>query len=249
MAMDSDRRASLLCLLLLTAFTTASSIRLMLPESSSGKVSLVLYYETLCPYCSNFIVNYLDKLFADDELIEIVDLKLVPYGNAKISSNGTIICQHGNWECVLNTIETCAIDVLPSLKEHFPFIYCVETLVYQHQYTEWTQCFDKLGVDPKPIMECYNNGRGTELELQYAAETGSLQPPHKYVPWVTVNGEPLYDDYENFVAYICKAYKGSTAPNTCSSLSLKNAPRTGGNSELKACTHEAEIIEMPIASM
>lgn len=49
-------------------------------------------------------------------------------------------------------------------KEHFPFIYCVETLVYEHQYTEWTQCFDKLGVDPKPIMDCYNNGRGTEVK-------------------------------------------------------------------------------------
>lgn len=97
MAIDSSqRRASFLYpLLVLAAFSTVDSIRLILPQESSigGKVSLVLYYETLCPYCSNFIVNYLEPLFEDDELIEIVDLRLVPYGNAKISSNGTIICQ------------------------------------------------------------------------------------------------------------------------------------------------------------
>jgi interferon, gamma-inducible protein 30 len=60
--------------------------------AGDSKVSLALYYETLCPYCSNFVVNYLAKIW-DDGLISIVDLELIPYGNARVRSNGTITCQ------------------------------------------------------------------------------------------------------------------------------------------------------------
>ncbi|CAA0812008.1 Thioredoxin superfamily protein [Striga hermonthica] len=160
--------------------------------SSGDKVTLALYYETLCPYCSNLIVNYLYKLF-DSDLISITDLKLIPYGNAKIKPNSTITCQHGPWECILNTVEACAIDVWPDVKDHFPFIYCVENLVYENNYTYWETCFEKLGLDASPVTRCLNSERGTELELGYAAETNSLQPPHTYVPWVVVDGQPLYD--------------------------------------------------------
>nr|DAD28106.1 TPA_asm: hypothetical protein HUJ06_029574 [Nelumbo nucifera] len=83
-------------------------------SSASGKVSLALYYETLCPYCSSFIVKHLANVF-EKGLIKIVDLKLVPYGNAKVGSNNTITCQHGSYECLLNTVEACAINVWPDL--------------------------------------------------------------------------------------------------------------------------------------
>ncbi|XP_009590102.1 gamma-interferon-responsive lysosomal thiol protein-like isoform X2 [Nicotiana tomentosiformis] len=186
------------------------------PIYCEEKVSLTLYYESLCPYCSNFIVNYLPKIFKNG-LIDVVDLKLVPWGNTKLQANNTFKCQHGPAECFLDTLEACAIDAWPDLNEHFPFIYCVESLVYHKNYTQWETCFEKLNLKAKLVKDCVGSGRGKELELRYAAETNALQPPHKYVPWVVVDGQPLYDDYRDFISYICKAYKGTTPIPGCSS--------------------------------
>lgn len=49
--------------------------------------------------------------------------------------------------------------------EHFPFIYCIESLVYQGNYTQWETCFEKLGLDPNPVANCYNSGRGKEVSF------------------------------------------------------------------------------------
>ncbi|KAL1332502.1 hypothetical protein HN51_061295 [Arachis hypogaea] len=209
--------------------------------SDDDKVSLELYYESLCPYSANFIVNYLPQIFQDDELASIVDLKLVPWGNAKLSANGTFTCQHGKYECLLNTVEACAIDAWPQLSKHFPYIYCVEELVYQGEYREWKSCFEKLDLDSKPIDQCYHGDRGKELELQYAAETNKLQPPHQYVPWVVVDGEPLYEDYENFLSYICKAYKGNNAPGTCTQAYLNTIRKVEPKNKHGACYKEGVI--------
>ncbi|KAG4974684.1 hypothetical protein AAZX31_11G190700 [Glycine max] len=188
------------------------------PSESHDKVSLELYYESLCPYSANFIVNHLPKIFTPD-LAPIVHLKLVPWGNAKLRANATFDCQHGPYECLLNTVEACAIHIWPQLSKHFPFIYCVEDLVFQSKREEWESCFEKLDLDSEPINQCYNSEHGKQLELQYAAETSALEPPHKYVPWVVVDGEPLYEDYENFLSYLCKAYKGTVTPQSCTQAS------------------------------
>ncbi|KAI4318320.1 hypothetical protein L6164_026107 [Bauhinia variegata] len=208
--------------------------------SESQKVSLALYYESLCPYSANFIVNYLTNLFKSD-LISIVDLKLVPWGNARLKGNNTFTCQHGPYECLLNTVEACAINIWPDLDEHFPFINCIETLVYDRKYLEWKSCFQKLDLNPKPILDCSEGGYGKELDLQYAAETNSLQPPHKYVPWVVVDGKPLYEDYENFISYICEAYQGTPIPKRCTQAFLDLAKIGKEKAKRSVCYKEGMI--------
>ncbi|XP_015162690.1 GILT-like protein F37H8.5 [Solanum tuberosum] len=180
--------------------------------SCEKKVSLALYYESLCPGCSDFIVNYLPKIFKNG-MIDFVDLKLVPWGNTKIQPNNTFKCQHGPAECFLDTVEACALDVWPDLNEHFPFIHCVESWIYHKNYTQWETCFEKLNLKKKLVTDCVGGDRGKQLELRHAAET----PPHKFVPWVVVDGQPLYTDYREFISYICKAYKGTTPIPGCSS--------------------------------
>lgn len=59
---------------------------------SCNKVSLGLYYESLCPYSASFIIDSLDMIFSDG-LISIVDLKLVPWGNTKLYGTHNFKCQ------------------------------------------------------------------------------------------------------------------------------------------------------------
>ncbi|KQK22107.1 gamma-interferon-inducible lysosomal thiol reductase isoform X2 [Brachypodium distachyon] len=206
--MAGSRRVLPLLLLL------SSALGSLLPPAAAGKVPLALYYESLCPYCSRFIVNHLAGIF-DNGVIDAVELQLFPYGNAHVrGSNNTISCQHGPDECLLNTVEACAMDAWPDLKVHFGFINCVEDLVMKRRRGEWESCFNKLGLDSKRVTDCYKSERGHELSLKFGKLTDALVPPHKYVPWVVVDGQPIGEDYENFLFYVCKAYKGQP-PKVC----------------------------------
>ncbi|KAI3980860.1 hypothetical protein MKX01_025425 [Papaver californicum] len=171
------------------------------PSSEPTKVSLALYYETLCPGCTDFIVNYFQKIFTSG-VTDIMDLKLVPYGNAIVGENNTIICQHGPEECFLNQVEACAIHVWPDVGTS----------------SRWSSCLEEPGFRAEPVNDCINGGERLKiyiLELQYANETGALIPSHQYVPWVTVNKVPLYDDYDNFLKAVCSAYRGTPLPRVC----------------------------------
>ncbi|XP_031379211.1 gamma-interferon-responsive lysosomal thiol protein isoform X1 [Punica granatum] len=184
--------------------------------SSDQKVTVSLYYETLCPYCANFIVNSLVKVF-EKGLISIVDLRLIPWGNGWIQSDGSLSCQHGPDECLLNAIEACAINVYPDVNRHFRFVYCIERLTLEGRHNEWGSCFGEAKMGSSPV-DCYNKGNGYMLERKFAGETARLNPPRRFVPWVVVDGQALQEDFQNFVSYICRAYRGSQIPEACTSL-------------------------------
>ncbi|XP_039131966.1 gamma-interferon-responsive lysosomal thiol protein-like [Dioscorea cayenensis subsp. rotundata] len=217
----------------LGALTLLLLLLLFSSSASSRRVSLAIYYESLCPYCSSFIVDRLPSIF-NNGLISYVDLHLVPFGNAEIGSDGSITCQHGSDECFLNYIEACAISVWPDPHVHFSFIHCVENLVEQNLYNQWSSCFRSTGLNSQPVVDCYNKGTGSKLELQYAAQTNALQPPHQYVPWVLVDGQPLYSDYNNFEAYICNALNGEL-PTACEGHSLMTFLETDTNRTAGVC--------------
>ncbi|OAY60457.1 gamma-interferon-responsive lysosomal thiol protein [Manihot esculenta] len=193
------------------------------------KVSLSLYYETLCPYCRNFIVDPLAKAINTD-LMTILDLEMVPWGNAMILPNTSILCQHGEDECYLNTIHACVINIWPDPIKHFNLIQCIEEQssaigLGNGADASYNICAKQLGFPAKPIKYCYESGRGRQLLLQYGSKTDNLNPPHRYVPWVVVNGTPLLENYGNFVEYVCKSYGGQTLPAACGSYSTSSIPK------------------------
>ncbi|KAJ0234752.1 Gamma interferon responsive lysosomal thiol [Hirschfeldia incana] len=186
----------------------------------SEKVKLNLYYESLCPYCQSFIAYGLVKIF-DSDLHTITDLKLVPFGNAHVSDNLTVTCQHGEEECKLNAIEACVIRTWPDPNVHYWFIRCIE-----NDTANWeSSCFAQGGGE-KAIKDCYSSDLSKTLIFGYAKQTLSLKPKHKYVPWVTVNSKPLYE-LNDLVARVCKAYKGKASlPKICHSAALSKSPES-----------------------
>ncbi|XP_019227466.1 PREDICTED: gamma-interferon-inducible lysosomal thiol reductase [Nicotiana attenuata] len=216
---------------LIITFSLISWLMFQSHVSSQDKVNLSLYYESLCPYCADFIVNKLAKVLETD-LASIVTLRLVPWGNTQIAPNTSWICQHGPAECLLNTVEACAIKVWSNLETHFKFINCVERMHLENRQSSWQSCFSATGLSQTPIKNCYNNGLGYRLEKAYADETASLNPNHRFVPWVLVNNQPLQEDYQNFIAYICRAYRGRNIPQACKNTALEinktNVPDSTG---------------------
>jgi len=71
-------------------------------------VKVELYSESLCPYCAQFIVNYLNPFF-NNGLIDIVELRIIPYGNARVL-DGKLVCQVRM--CCCNTL-SCSFGVTP----------------------------------------------------------------------------------------------------------------------------------------
>ncbi|XP_024980874.1 gamma-interferon-inducible lysosomal thiol reductase-like [Cynara cardunculus var. scolymus] len=202
------------------------------PFGVEDKVKVSLYFESLCPYCANFIVNQLGKALFQWNLISIVDLKMVPWGNTQFAPNHAWICQHGPDECMINMVEACAINLLPQTELRFKLIECIENLDLQGRHSEWRSCIQN---NPKPIMDCYQSRMGVDLELKFADDTNHLNPPHRFVPWVLVDNKPLEEDYQNFVAYICKAYKGQNKPEACQQHHVETNFFKEANSSYHVC--------------
>jgi len=76
-------------------------------QDANDKVNFSLYYETLCPYCRQFIVAQLSKAY--ETILDIINITIVPYGNAHETYDSSsqlykFTCQHGPQECLGNLV-------------------------------------------------------------------------------------------------------------------------------------------------
>lgn len=76
-------------------------------QGTNDKVNFSLYYETLCPYCQQFITEQLTRAYST--IPDIINITIVPYGNAHETYDSSsqmyqFTCQHGPDECVGNLI-------------------------------------------------------------------------------------------------------------------------------------------------
>ncbi|XP_026459975.1 gamma-interferon-responsive lysosomal thiol protein-like [Papaver somniferum] len=126
-----------------SSFTLVSSLMILLVSSTQNLSSVAVVVASALPAPKpDFIVKNFPKIISSG-ITDIMDLKLVPYGNAFVENN-TIICQHGSEECFLNQVEACAIHAWPDVENS----------------CERFSCLKKPGFSAKPIVECISSGLG-----------------------------------------------------------------------------------------
>eukprot|EP00899_Mesostigma_viride_P012542 jgi/Mesvir1/21289/Mv21682-RA.1 len=128
-------------------------------------------------------------------------------------------------QCEVDTLEGCAVHLHPFTKPlssdaTWQFLHCVESQGSQLANSSRqvvASCAGEHGLDVVKLDECAHGPLGRKLQRKAGWATASLDPPHTFVPWVTVNGKPLGEHPEGLLAAVCGAYMGQHAPEACGS--------------------------------
>lgn len=157
------------------------------------------------------------------EVGDIVDLNVVPWGNAQ-EKGKTVQCQHGPNECAADIVENCAIAQGPG---YFGFIDCFESAYANNwrtgslkpMYAAAAKCASSNNIDVSKLKACYAGPEGKKLQAAAAKATNSLNPPHQYTPWVTIDGknQNLNSPKWSLLSAVCSAYQGPK-PAACSKV-------------------------------
>mmetsp|Transcript_3077 Transcript_3077/g.8167 ORF Transcript_3077/g.8167 Transcript_3077/m.8167 type:complete len:240 (-) Transcript_3077:74-793(-) len=174
-------------------------------------VEVNYYLESLCPDCAKFAVGPFDAAIKDLE--QYMKITLVPYGNTKVSDNGTYVCQHGPEECYLDLYENCVLHYTGyDVKQYWPFMKCADAIVVSRfpnvdgiSKAILDACNKELppSVDPQKVAGCAHGSLGQELLRAARFQTEFLDPPHTYVPWVTLDKKPIGENFSNISKLIC----------------------------------------------
>ena len=200
------------------------SVNLSSEKEANDKIKIDLYYESQCPGCKQMITTSFADAMKADGFLDMAELNFWPYGNAhesQTSSGWSFTCQHGTAECQYNYLETCAKNLVQCPVQYFNFLNCVETLDSSTDYEGIaTKCATQAQLtNLDDIMSCYQGTDAEALEHEVALKTEALSPPHKWVPWVTV--DDVYDENvqdeigDSLLNYVCNNYTGANKSKDC----------------------------------
>jgi len=210
-------------------------------QSADAPFVIDFYMESLCPYCVQFTTRSLKNFFAREGNEELAIINFVPYGNAKEAqrADGTFqfTCQHGEPECQGNLIETCAVNVLDRTSAN-SFIVCLESTYSGDFNAAKDKCLAHDQDSKSVIDQCLASEAANALEHEMAQKTNSLQPPHRWVPWVVVDGahDDKITDVADLVEYLCKKRSDRNELQICNSkIQYTHSVQLRFLSELPVC--------------
>lgn len=238
------------------AAALGASVALAAP---APQVNVTLYSESLCPDCVHFIDGVWWEAYNTQGIgygakkgdgQGIIAFNQVVWGNARLSAdNKTVTCQHGATECLYNTLESCAVSHYPAVAQWLPFIHCLEGYIAGGNPTtaDAKKCAADVGMTWAVLDKCWTSAEGHALDVANAFATAALQPPHQFVPWVTLSDAPGAGTFctengcDNFIQAVCDAYTGEK-PAACPAEAAA-APRPalrGGDAPATAAGCPAE---------
>lgn len=150
-------------------------------------------------------------------LHDIMEVKLVPYGNAQElpSGNSPFTCEHGEPECHSNMIEACILHSV-GLYSAFPVIDCMESAANVLAAAQPCLQLHVPSMTWDSVTTCVKGELGFKLMHENALKTNALSPAKTHVPWVTINREYTGDFQDKAMSslfnLVCKMYKGGKPP-------------------------------------
>ncbi|RZC91953.1 hypothetical protein C5167_021662 [Papaver somniferum] len=200
--------SSLLLVLLLLPYACVSS------SSGSGgrpplfpKVALDLYYDSLDMASANFLIRFLPYIYEND-LIDMVNLKLVPYAQARIQGKSVVVCKRGSEDCLISRVAICSMKYLHQ-DEAMELIYCISHFITKSIAKNWEMCFELMRLEEKRVKECFTGYEGKQLDYQYVKEISNVIHGVGHLPWITIDQVQVKNqEMKSLKTSICKAYKG-----------------------------------------
>lgn len=154
------------------------------------------------------------------DIVDIIALKLVAYGNTQQNSDGSFSCQHGVGECATDALELClqyklsgeisSIETGDTSYEAWPFILCMEEA--EGEPSKGESCYSTSMTNSTVSWSTVSDCADSEFDLVQTAAMKAT-PDHDYVPWCLVNGE-LLENTNLLLQAICDAYTG-VPPTSC----------------------------------
>lgn len=209
------------------------------------KVSVTVYYESLCPDSKRFFTSQLYPTLQTN-LSKWVNLTLVPYGKSNQTNLGDdqwkFTCHHGPFECQGNKIQACALHEIelstptPANAGFNPiaagFINCLmDKTVKQLDPVNRTPTYDfpirncseiNHVQQFAQIENCAGHSDGGKLLAKLGDMTVQFQNPLKSVPTIVFNEKYNEEDSKlastNFVKVLCQHIKDDQLPE-CKSAS------------------------------